>query len=121
MVFGRLAKPWGAILSGFDSRSLRQIFGAMFELVMELVLKTSGEQSLGGSSPSRSAIFVFGRVFGIGIEPSSKDGGGNPIGVQVAALPPSLESCAELVMQRIGSASPQGISRSSRLLSAMGP
>lgn len=86
---------------------------------MELVLKTCGEKSFGGANPSRSAILEFGRVFGIGNEPSSKDGGGNPIGVQVAALPPSLESCAELVMHRIGSATPQGISRSSRLLSAI--
>lgn len=31
MVFERLAKPWGAILSGFDSQVLRQYFGAMFE------------------------------------------------------------------------------------------
>ena len=27
MVFGRLAKPWGAILSGFDSQSLRHLWG----------------------------------------------------------------------------------------------
>ena len=28
MVFGRLAKPWGAILSGFDSQSLRHLMEA---------------------------------------------------------------------------------------------
>jgi len=32
-------------------------------------------------------------VFGIGNDPSSKDGVGNHIGVQVAALPPFLERC----------------------------
>ena len=28
MVFERLAKPWGAILSGFDSQSLRHLMEA---------------------------------------------------------------------------------------------
>ena len=48
MVFERLAKPWGAILSGSDSQVLRQQLWSDVRIVKEQVLNTCGGKTLGG-------------------------------------------------------------------------
>ena len=73
MVFERLAKPWGSILSGFDSQSLRHLWG-VGPVVYAAGLSI---RYLTGSNPVHPAIFPIAELHNGSASVSETDGRGS--------------------------------------------